>query len=288
MLKIFLDGNLDGSSVNLWIAFLAGFITFFASCLLPLVPTYLAYLSGVALNSKDAEKNKFEIIQVAFFFVIGFIATFVLLSLAINTISQVFISIRGVMEILGGFLFIILGLFMLGVFKHRLFSQERRLDLRRVFAKGSWLNIRIGELIALSTGKPINRSVGGFSINYFFSKYKNFHAVVTGVIFGFGWTPCIGPVLAVILFWSAQAGSVFKGIMLLVAYGIGLGIPFLIVAAGFEKIIPLLKRYSKSSQYVSYLSGGLIILAGILMISGRFQAMSFYLIDLFGLRSLSV
>lgn len=117
------------------------------------------------------------------------------------------------------------GLFILGVFKHRLFSQERKFNLRKIF--------------------------------------------------GFGWTPCIGPVLAVILFWSAQVRSVFKGTMLLVAYGVGLGLPFLIVAAGFEKIIPLLKKYAKISQYVSYLSGG-------------FQAMSFYIINLFGLKSLSV
>ena len=276
MLEIFFDG----SNVNLWIAFVAGFITFFASCLLPLVPTYLAYLSGVALNSKDAKKEKLQIIKVAFFFVVGFISTFVLLSLAINTFSLIFASMRETIEIVGGFVFIILGLFMLGVFKHRLFSQERRLDLGKIFSgKGGF-----GEFINRLIGKP----VGGFDINEFFSKYKNLHAVITGVVFGFAWTPCIGPVLAVILFWSAQAESTLSGVLLLVAYGIGLGVPFMIVAAGFEKIIPLLKRYAKVSQYVSYLSGAVIILAGILMISGNFQELSFRLIDLFNLRALSI
>jgi cytochrome c-type biogenesis protein len=282
-----LETIFDGSNVNLWIAFAAGFVTFFASCLLPLVPTYLAYLSGVALNAKGAKENRLQIMKVALFFVLGFIVTFVLLSLVINTFSLVFSSLREIMEIVGGFIFIILGLFMLGVFKHRLFSQERRLDLGKMFSERGLIG-KFRVLAGILTGKPVVKEVGGFDINRFFSKYRNLHALITGVVFGFAWTPCIGPVLAVILFWSAQAGTVFDGVMLLVFYGIGLGVPFMIVSAGFEKIIPLLKRYAKVSQYVSYISGALIILAGILMMSGKFQELSFRLIDLFDLRKLSV
>jgi len=261
------DSFLDGNNVNLLVAYFAGFITFFASCLLPLVPTYLAYLSGVALNSKDAGKDRFQIIKVSIFFVIGFISTFILLSLTINILSQFFSFIREAIGIIGGFVFIILGLFMLGVFKHRLFSQERRLDIGKIFSK---------------------KSFRGFEIDKFFSKYKNFHALVTGIIFGFGWSPCIGPVLAVILFWSSRTGSALTGILLLIVYGLGLGTPFILVAIGFEKIIPLLKRYSKISLYISYLSGIMIIIAGVLMIAGFFHPLSIYLINLLHLRALSV
>ncbi|MBP7740710.1 sulfite exporter TauE/SafE family protein [Candidatus Woesebacteria bacterium] len=265
MLNTYFDLSFNGDNVNFLIAFIAGFITFFASCLLPLVPTYIAYLSGVALNSKEAKQEKFKIFEVALFFVFGFITTFVLMSLALSTISNFFSPIRELVQIIGGFVFIILGLFMLGVFKHRIFSQEKRLDINKIFGKKN-----------------------GIEINKFFDKYKKLHAMFVGVVFGFGWTPCIGPVLAVILFWSTHAESTFNGLMLLVAYGIGLGMPFLIVALGFEKIIPLLKRYKKISLYVSYVSGALIILAGILMMSGNFHGLSLYVINLFGMNKLSV
>jgi cytochrome c-type biogenesis protein len=242
----------DGSEVNLGIAFVAGFITFFASCLLPLVPTYLAYLSGVSLSSPEAGEKRWAILRVAFFFVIGFITTFVLLGLTLNQLSAVVAPYRSIVEKIAGLLFVGLGLFMLGVFKHEFFLKERRLDIQGAF-----------------------------------SKHRHLHALVTGVVFGFGWTPCIGPVLAVILFWSAQQASMFTGTMLLVTYGIGLGIPFLLVAVGFEQFVPLLKKYKKVSVYVNYISAAVIILAGVLMFTGQFQRLSLVLLQYFNLNTLA-
>ena len=243
----------DGSNINLVIAMMAGFITFFASCLLPLVPTYLAYLSGVTLNSEEAENKRWQIVKVATLFVIGFITTFVLLGLGLNQFAVLIARYKNLVNQLAGLLFILMGLFMWGVFKHRLFSQERKLDFQG-----------------------------------FFTKNKSLHAVMTGIAFGLGWTPCIGPILAVILFWSAQAETTFKGVSLLISYGVGLGIPFILVALAFEKIIPLLRKYSKISKYTNYLAGGIIILAGILMFSGKFQELSLILLQVFKLDTLSV
>jgi len=265
---------LNGQDVNFFIAFLAGFVTFFASCLLPLVPTYLAYLSGVALNSEEASKKRFEIVKVASFFVVGFITSFVLLSLMFNAVSEVFSSFRGLVEVVGGFSFIILGLFMLGVFKHRIFTQERKLNLKTIM-------LQLKRLCNLFNPKA-SCWKDGLNTKEFFKKYKNFHAFLTGVMFGFAWTPCIGPVLAVILFWSSRVGSAFTGVLLLIVYGLGLGVPFMLVALAFEKIIPVLKKYSKVSLYVSYLSGIIIILAGIFMIAGRFKETAVILMHVFG------
>lgn len=244
---------LDGSQVNLLIAFVGGFVTFFASCLLPLVPTYLAYLSGVSLQSDNAEQHRWSIFRVALFFVLGFISTFVVLGALISQFSVVVASYRVFINRLAGFLFVVLGLYMMGVFKSHILSREMRFD-----------------------------------VHHLFKQYRHLHAFITGIAFGFGWTPCIGPVLAVILFWSSQQASMIQGLLLLIAYGIGLGIPFLIVALGFEKMIPLLRKYARISQYAMYVSGMVIILAGVLMFFGQFQRLSLVLLQLFGLNTLAI
>jgi cytochrome c-type biogenesis protein len=246
-------GIFDGSQVNFLIAFLAGGVTFFASCLLPLVPTYLAYLSGVALNDDQANQKKWQVFKTGFMFVLGFIITFMLLGLAANKFASVIHPYRQVIEKIAGVLFIALGLFMMGIFKSNLLSQEKR-----------------------------------FSIQGKFKQHRSLHAILTGVAFGFGWTPCIGPVLAVILFWAAQASSAFKGTMLLTAYGVGLGIPFLIIALGFEKIIPWIKKHAGISRVMSFISGLFIIVAGVLLLLDQLQNLSLFIIQLFDLNSLSV
>ncbi len=119
----------DGSRVNFLIAFLAGGITFFASCLLPLVPTYLAYLSGVALNDEQASQKKWQIFKTGLMFVVGFIITFIILGLLANRFAAVVAPYRQLIEKIAGILFIALGFFMMGVFKSTFLSQEKKLIL---------------------------------------------------------------------------------------------------------------------------------------------------------------
>jgi cytochrome c-type biogenesis protein len=123
----------------------------------------------------------------------------------------------------------------LGIFKHQFFSQERKFN------------------------------VGGL-----LSKSVFVHAFLFGLAFGFGWSPCIGPVLAVILYWATQAQTQMYGLLLLIVFGLGLGVPFVLIAAGFEKIVPLLKRYRKVSLYVEKISGVLIILFGLMLLTADF------------------
>lgn len=236
----------DGSEVNLFVAFFAGLVTFFASCLLPLIPTYLAYLSGVSLNDTKAGEKRWLIVRVALSFVSGFIATFVILGLLLSTLAGTIAVYRPYIERAGGVLFIILGFFMLGIFKHKFFSQERRFELKGLF-----------------------------------SRFRYIHAFLTGIVFGFGWTPCIGPVLAVILFWSAQQATAWQGALLLTTYGVGLGVPFVLVAAAFETLIPWLKKHAFISTYVNLISALVIILAGVLLLFGQFQRLSLILLQVF-------
>lgn len=245
--------SLDGSHVNLLIAFIAGGITFFASCLLPLVPTYLAYLSGVALNDREAKNKKWQVFKIGLMFVIGFVLTFIILGLVASSFGRIINNYRQIIEKIAGVLFIALGLFMMGIFKSSFLSQEKRIDFH---------------------GK--------------FQKHRSLHAILTGIAFGFGWTPCIGPVLAVILFWAAQTDSALKGTLLLSAYGLGLGTPFLVIALGFEKIIPWIKRNSRISQIMSIISGVFILITGLLLLTGHLHQLSFYLLELINISRFSI
>lgn len=230
---------LDGSEINLYVAFVAGFITFFASCLLPLIPTYLAYLSGLAISNRSNEVSKsdrWQIIKVAVLFVTGFVTTFTILGLALIGLQTFTIGYREIIQRLAGLLFILLGLFMLGLFRLPWFSQDHHLMVNKLFVK-----------------------------------HRYVHAVAMGVAFGFGWTPCIGPVLAVILFWASQSATELQGILMLIFYGLGLGLPFIIIAAGFEKILPLIKKSQKFSYYLNITASIIIILVGVLLLFNQFH-----------------
>ena len=241
----------DGSKVNLLIAFVGGLVTFFASCLLPLVPTYLAYLSGVTLseNNPKSEKHlKKSIFINGLIFTIGFIFIFVLLGAGINTFGRVFAQNRRVIQTIGGFFFVVLGLFMTGLIKPLALFKELKIKL------------------------PSNPT-----------KWQKVNSFLVGLTFGFAWTPCIGPVLAVILFWASQAETLFQGVALLFVYGIGLGVPFLVIALGFEQLAPKLVKAKAFGKALHLISGLVIILMGFLLITGNVDAMSLTLIRIFGL-----
>ncbi len=239
----------DGSQVTILIAFLGGILTFFASCLLPLVPTYLAYLSGVQLKSDS--KGRRTVFRAALFFVFGFISVFILLGLAAYQFAAIVAPYREIVSRMSGVLFIAMGLFMLGVFKH--FGQtERKLHLENLF-----------------------------------QNHVHIHALLTGVAFGFGWSPCIGPVLAVILFWSAAQETMLMGTLLLLVYGFGLGLPFLLAALGLEKVLKKITQNPSIARNLNLFSAVLIILAGLALLTGTLDAISFWVLSRFNLSALA-
>lgn len=247
----------DGSQVNLLIAFIGGIITFFASCLLPLVPTYLAYLSGLVTSrtEDDSHKKIFkrDIFINGFIFTLGFIFIFVLLGATTNTLGRMLGLYKPLIHKLGGVLFIFMGLFMLKIIKPMFLYRERKISL------------------------PVSPT-----------RFRKLNSFLVGITFGFAWTPCIGPVLAVILFWSAQADSLLKGISLLLAYGIGLGLPFLVVALFFEQISSKLSSTKKIGKYLNIIAAFVIIFMGFLLVLGKVELVSMTLLKFFDLNTLAV
>lgn len=243
----------DGTEVSIFIAFLAGFVTFFASCLLPLVPTYLAYLSGLALATADTQEQRRVILKTASIFVTGFILAFMLLGITAYHFSETVTAYKVWLERGAGILFILFGAHILGLLKSKILNQEYKFDFAAQF-----------------------------------KKHRQLHALAAGFGFGLGWTPCIGPVLAVILFWASRQDTQWQGMTLLLMYGLGLGVPFLLVAAGFERIVPLLKKSAKVTRYLTWVSGGILILAGVLLLTGQFSVLAMLLVELLNLTHLSI
>ncbi len=249
--------SLDGSQVNLFVAFIGGVVTFFASCLLPLVPTYLAYISGVATTKDidDAHQKIFkrEVFVNGLAFTIGFILVFVILGATANTLGRLVGAYRPVIQKLGGLFFIVMGMFMLNIVHPTLFNKELKIEL------------------------PKNLTA-----------WKKLNSLLVGMTFGFAWTPCIGPVLAVILFWASQAQSFAQGVGLLLVYGIGLGLPFLVVALLFETISSKLSKAAKFGNLLQKVAAVVIIIMGILLFFGRVDVISIRLLQLFNLNTLAV
>lgn len=235
--------TLDGSQVSIIAALLAGFITFFASCLLPLVPTYLAFLSGMSLSQKHTSRERLDILKISVLFVLGFVAVFVALGAVAYQVNSVFTQYRPLIEKIAGFFFIVLGLSMAGVIKNKYLVQEKKFEL----------------------GEGLR-------------KFKHLYAVLAGVVFGFGWTPCIGPVLAVILFWASQADTQLQGLLLLTSYGIGLGIPFIAIGVGYEYLIPRLEKSRNITHAIGVTSAVIVLISGILLLTGTYQHVSMWLL----------
>lgn len=239
--------SFTGSNINFFIAVLAGVFTFFASCLIPLVPTYVAYLSGF---SRDGISHKRELFINSFIFVFGFISTFILFGLTATSLGFILRSHRAFLQQVGGFFLIFVGLFMLGLFKTNFLMKERRINLHHQVVK--------------------NRKIKSF---------------LFGVTFGFAWSPCIGPILSVILFWASQAKTMLRGIFLLFSYGVGLGIPFVLIALFIDKFQGRFKISEKLSKALSTAAALLILITGILLVLGKLNYYTIAITRLMGIPS---
>jgi cytochrome c-type biogenesis protein len=247
----------DGSEVTLIIAFLGGIITFFASCLLPLIPTYLAYLAGIATSKETVETDipilKRKVFVNGVIFTLGFIFIFVLLGATTQTLGILLSQYKPLIRKVAGVMFVMMGLFMLDILKIQSLYTERKFQL------------------------PAS-----------LEEYKELHSFLVGMAFGFAWTPCIGPVLAVILFWSAQAATVWKGMSLLLAYGIGLGIPFIVAAFFFESISTKLIKTKKIGKILHDLSAIIIIVMGFLLFFNHVETFSLTILRFLNLSRFAV
>ena len=233
--------------VTLFAALLAGLVSFLSPCVLPLVPPYLVYLAGTSLERLTDDDPKTgsikDTVLAALLFVCGFSTVFVALGASASVIGAVIRAYSAELAILAGIVIIVMGLHFLGLFRIGLLHRQKRMEM--VQPVGLW------------------------------------GAYVMGLAFAFGWTPCIGPILAAILAVAASEHTVAKGAGLLAVYSAGLGIPFLLAALAIEPFAEFLVRFRRHLIHMERVMGGLLVLTGIAFLTGFVSEAGFWLLEIF-------
>ena len=236
--------------VSVVAAFFAGILSFLSPCVLPLVPAYISFMSGVSVDELQRSSHRGEVLRQTLFtsltFIVGFSLVFVLLGATATTIGKFLLTQFGLMSKIAGIIIILLGLHFLGLFKKTLsfLNYEKRFHVHQIRA-----------------GMP-----GAFLI---------------GLAFAFGWTPCVGPILGPILFLAGGQQTVWQGILLLSVYSLGLGVPFLLTAIATQKFFHLFNTVKRYFHLIEMVSGIFLLLIGVLIFTGRFSLLATKLIEWF-------
>lgn len=234
------------TDVSYPMAALAGLVSFLSPCVLPLVPPYLSFMAGTAIEDFAAggeRRVRRDVPLVAFLFVLGFSTVFVLLGATASVFGQVLRAYIDLLSIAAGIVIIAMGLHFVGVFRIGLLFREKRLQVEK-------------------PAGPLG-------------------AYIMGVAFAFGWTPCIGPVLAAILAVAGSEDSVGRGASLLAVYSLGLGIPFILAAFAMEHAVTFIRRFRAHLGKVEKAMGLLLVITGIAFLTGSMNIVSFWLIETF-------
>jgi len=235
----------SGSEVSILIAFSAGILSFLSPCILPLFPSYITYITGRSLediksSGKASDITKLTVIN-SLFFILGFSIIFVLMGIALAYFGS-FLGIKRIwLERVGGVLIILFGLDIMGILKTRFLSQGKGISLKR----------------------------------------KNFGylgSLLVGMAFAFGWTPCVGPILSSILIYASTLESLPKATTLLLAYSMGLGLPFLIAGLAINQFLFLFAKFKNFMRFAPIVSGIFLIVIGIVLFSGQFSKVTSLLI----------
>lgn len=228
------------------IALVAGLLSFLSPCVLPIVPPYLAYMSGITmsdLGNEDSPRRRAALAPAAFF-VLGLSTVFLFLGFTASAFGAFFLQNQNLFNVFAGVVVMVFGAHFVGAYRIPFLEREARIDAG---------------------------DKGGSA----------FGAYLLGLAFAFGWTPCIGPQLGAILSLAASEASVARGTMLLAVYAAGLGIPFLLVAAFFPRLTGLMAWMKRHMQQIERIMGLLLWTIGLLMLTGGFSRMSFWLLETF-------
>jgi cytochrome c-type biogenesis protein len=235
------------SNVTIVAALTAGTLSFLSPCVLPLVPPYLVYLAGTSLerlaDAAPAAAVKRDTIVASILFVAGFSTVFVALGAGASVIGGVLRAYSDVLATVAGIAIIVMGLHFLGLTRIDLLMREKRVEM----------------------GRPVGL----------------WGAYAMGLAFAFGWTPCIGPILAAILAVAASEATIAKGAGLLAVYSLGLGIPFVVAAFAIEPFAAFLARFRAHLAAVERVMGGLLVLTGIAFLTGFISQASYWLLEAF-------
>jgi cytochrome c-type biogenesis protein len=228
----------EPASIGLALAFTAGLLSFLSPCVLPLIPSYLTFVTGVGFD--DLTRARRSALVHALLFVTGFTLIFIALGASATVLGRLLLHYRIWITRFGGALVILFGLYLLGVVRVAAFDRERRVHLA-------------------------NKPMGYLG------------TVLVGVAFGAGWTPCLGPILGAILTYTAAQADLSRGLPLLLAYSVGLALPFLVAAVAVERFLETVARIRPYLARVSQVSGALLIIVGVLMMFDYFTVLATYL-----------
>ena len=230
--------------VTLLAAFAAGFLSFVSPCVLPLIPGYISFISGLTLEEMQgtaaARSSRGPVLVASTAFVLGFTVVFVAAGASASALGKFIYQQSPILEKIAGTILVILGLHMMGVFRIRLLENDKRIHTQR---------------------KPAG-PIGAFLV---------------GTAFAFAWTPCIGPILGGILAMAASRDSVGEGMQMLAVYSLGLGVPFLLTSVAIDRFFAAAARIRKYYRTIEVVSGGLLILVGLLIFFDQFTLIAKYL-----------
>ena len=226
--------------LNLIIAFGAGLISFLSPCVLPLIPGYISYISGESLGD-IVEKQK-KILLKTILFSLGFSLVFISFGATASFVGNLLLEYSNSLRIVAGLVIIIFSLQLIGILNLNFLNKEKR-----IYTKN-------------------------YSNNLFFP-------LMVGAAFGFGWTPCIGPVLGSILALAATESSIGKGILLLSFYSLGLAIPFVLSGYAISKFLKFSKNFKKNIRRISILGGIILLITGVLIKTNKLQMIGYYLLE---------
>ncbi|WP_074255616.1 cytochrome c biogenesis CcdA family protein [Vannielia litorea] len=229
------------------LAAVGGLISFVSPCVLPIVPPYLAYMGGISMDEMDgpaASSGRRRVMVAAAFFVLGLSTVFLLLGAAASAMGGLFLQNREWFTMAAGAVIMVFGAHFLGIFTLPFLNREARID----------------------AGDRGGSALGAY---------------VLGLAFAFGWTPCLGPILGAILSMAAMEGDVSRGAFLLAIYALGLGLPFLAVAAFFPRLKGLMGWMKRHMGQIERITGLLLWTVGLLMLTGGFSDFSYWLLEIF-------
>ena len=227
--------------LELLIAFGAGLISFLSPCVLPLIPGYISYISGQSLQN-ILENKKINLFPLVLF-CLGFSSVFIILGASASFLGQALLQNSEILRIIAGIIIIIFSLQLIGLINISYLNFEKRFDAKK-------------------------------SKNIFFP-------YIIGLAFGFGWTPCIGPILGSILALASIEETLSRAILLLISYSLGLAIPFVLSGYLIQRFLLLSKNFKKNISLISKSGGIILLVTGILILTNQLQAIGFYIIEIF-------
>ncbi len=225
--------------IELFIAFSAGIISFLSPCVLPLIPGYISYISGSTLNEL-LEKKNINLLPLILF-TVGFSIVFILFGATATLIGKILLNNSVELRIFAGLIIIIFSLQILGLINIKFLNYEKRVQSEK--------------------------------------KYGFFAPILIGMAFGFGWTPCIGPILGSILIYASTTESIAKGIILLCFYSLGLAIPFILSGYLIQKFMLISKNLKRNMNLINKFGGSFLLITGILILTNQLQVIGFYILN---------